>query len=323
MGEAWSDYYAMDYLVAQRPEPDSTASRRGARRQVPAGQASSRSAPWRSTARSASTARTARSDHRRLGGYTYGDVPTVIGDAPRSTPVRRGLGADALGPAQEARPQGGGHADHSRHGAVRRRPEHPRHAQRDRPGRHGRLRQRAPQRDLEGLRQPRHGLVRRRLRRRRRHSRSRTSTVPPAPNAAVSARSSARSRTPRPAIRSKAHVSPSSGTTRATPATNGGPTNGRLHDRLREARHLPAWSPRARVRGDRQEDPVTTRPAAHEADFAPRRDWASFRAVATITDFNGPDFTAFGCGPARGDRPRASARSGAAPLATTTARRPT
>ena len=33
------------------------------------------------------------------------------------------------------------------------------------------------------------------------------------------------------------------------------------------------------------------------ADFEPRRDWVSSSGGGTITDFNGPDYTDFGCGP--------------------------
>ena len=42
---------------------------------------------------------------------------------------------------------------------------------------------------------------------------------------------------------------------------------------------------------------VTVTAGGTTADFAPRRDWASSAGGGAITDFNGPDFTDFGCGP--------------------------
>ena len=35
----------------------------------------------------------------------------------------------------------------------------------------------------------------------------------------------------------------------------------------------------------------------NELDFALRRDWAALSGGGSIADFNGPDFTGFGCGP--------------------------
>ncbi len=77
---------------------------------------------WRSTARSARQRELHQPDGAK-GGYTYGDFPTIGGTA-RGARLRRGLGADPVGPARSARPQGRATCiDHPRHGAVRRRPD--------------------------------------------------------------------------------------------------------------------------------------------------------------------------------------------------------
>ena len=43
--------------------------------------------------------------------------------------------------------------------------------------------------------------------------------------------------------------------------------------------------------------PLTVTIGSTNADFEPRRDWVSSSGGGTITDFNGPDYTDFGCGP--------------------------
>jgi hypothetical protein len=44
---------------------------------------------------------------------------------------------------------------------------------------------------------------------------------------------------------------------------------------------------------------VTVTRGATEASFALRRDWAAASGGAGVTDFNGPDYSTFGCGPDR------------------------
>jgi len=44
---------------------------------------------------------------------------------------------------------------------------------------------------------------------------------------------------------------------------------------------------------------VTNSTSGTRRDFSTRRDWASSQGGGQITDFNGPDFTSFGCGPAQ------------------------
>jgi extracellular elastinolytic metalloproteinase len=43
--------------------------------------------------------------------------------------------------------------------------------------------------------------------------------------------------------------------------------------------------------------PITVKPAGATANFTVRRDWAAASGGATVTDFNGPDYSSFGCGP--------------------------
>ena len=47
---------------------------------------------------------------------------------------------------------------------------------------------------------------------------------------------------------------------------------------------------------------VTVTPSGATRDFMVRKDWASASGGASIADFNGPDYTGFGCGPDRGNR---------------------
>jgi hypothetical protein len=80
MGEAWSDYYAMDYLVSQGLEPDTNASGEVLEGKYLMGGES----PFRTMAIDcpvASTVANCTSDSSE-GGYTYGDVPTVNGTGP-------------------------------------------------------------------------------------------------------------------------------------------------------------------------------------------------------------------------------------------------
>ena len=80
MGEAWSDYYAMDYLVSQGLEPDTKASGEVLEGKYLMGG----EIPFRTMAIDcpvASTVANCTSDTSE-GGYTYGDVPTVNGTGP-------------------------------------------------------------------------------------------------------------------------------------------------------------------------------------------------------------------------------------------------
>lgn len=43
--------------------------------------------------------------------------------------------------------------------------------------------------------------------------------------------------------------------------------------------------------------PLEVVPGSTDADFSPRRDWAAASGGGNVTDFNGPDFSSFGCGP--------------------------
>ena len=43
--------------------------------------------------------------------------------------------------------------------------------------------------------------------------------------------------------------------------------------------------------------PLKVTPGSTSADFAPRRDWAAQSGGGAVTDFNGPNYSSFGCGP--------------------------
>ena len=102
MGEAWSDWYAMDYLVSQGLFRDTGRRRRPAGRQVRRRRPATSSAPSRWTARSARPAPTCPgTPGAGAGGYTYGDFGKVIGGS-RGARRRRDLGPDAVGPARRA-----------------------------------------------------------------------------------------------------------------------------------------------------------------------------------------------------------------------------
>ncbi len=78
MGEAWSDWYAMDYLTAQGSQHDTRRRRRGAAGELhQRRQNGRRCASRRSTARS--TRRRADPDACGSGGFTYADYGKVLG----------------------------------------------------------------------------------------------------------------------------------------------------------------------------------------------------------------------------------------------------
>ena len=147
MGEAWSDWYAMDFLVNEglqhghraptaRSGSASTSARgsdliRTQPLDCPVGSHLGRAAPARRAP--------------GPGGYTYGDFGQIIG-ASRGARRRRDLGRDAVGPAQRARQQADRVAGHPGDGAVAGQPVLPGRAQRDPAGRPGRQRRREPER---------------------------------------------------------------------------------------------------------------------------------------------------------------------------------
>ena len=163
MGEAWSDWYAMDYLVvAGSAEGPTRAGRPGASSSTTATACPS-TAPSRSTARSASTSPRCpggATGHR--GGYTYADYGQVIGSpevhadgeiwSQTLWDLRGELGSklteSLVTRAMELSPANPSFLD-ERNAILL--------ADTAVSGGHHRAD------DLEGLRQPRHGLLRRRL----------------------------------------------------------------------------------------------------------------------------------------------------------------
>ena len=167
----------MDYLFSQGLDSDATPPRR-ARSNIgfymKGGQVEQRPALGadRLRGRALTTRRHVhRRQHGRAGGYTLADMGHVInqGRVPRR---RRDLGADAVGRPHGARRRQRAQDHHGRHAPVAARPVDDRHAQRDPPGRPGRLRRRAPDAALVDVRRAR--LRRRRVgHERRRHGSAR------------------------------------------------------------------------------------------------------------------------------------------------------
>ncbi len=164
MGEAWSDWYAMDYLVRHHLQRD-RAAQADVRLFLYDGKGVNydRTEPidckvgQKQLALQGSSDRTPRRLHlRRLREgrrWTRG---------PRR---RRDLGPDPVEPARRHRLEQVRGCRHPGDGAGAVQPVVPRHAQRDPGGRHLGLRGQAARRHLEGLRQPRDGLLRRVVRR--------------------------------------------------------------------------------------------------------------------------------------------------------------
>ena len=152
MGEGWSDWYALDLLVVDRPRDRHGDRRRRGRRRV----------HRRGAARAADAGD--RLPGRRRHGGLPGRRPHVrrLRDdrrRPGRPRRRRDLGADAVGPAGRGRrrPRAGAH--HPGHADVAARAVVPGHAQRD-PGRRGRAAGRPPGDRVGGLPQARDGLLR-------------------------------------------------------------------------------------------------------------------------------------------------------------------
>ncbi len=78
MGEAWSDFYAMDYLVSHGLEKDTTAPGEVLEGKYVAARCSC-SAPRRSTAGVKAVSPNCIQPDGSKGGYTYGDFPTIGG----------------------------------------------------------------------------------------------------------------------------------------------------------------------------------------------------------------------------------------------------
>ncbi len=175
MGEGWSDWYAMDYLVRKGLAPD-----RPHRTDVVIfpydgkGVKVDRTEPMDCKVGRPSTLCTGGATNHG-GGYTYRDYGKVVGSpevhgdseiwSQTLWSMRHSLGLHEV--------RGTGHPGH---GARAVQPVVPRHAQRDPARRHVGLPGRGPRGDLEGVRVPRDGLLRRQHRRRRQARRARTST---------------------------------------------------------------------------------------------------------------------------------------------------
>ena len=167
MGEAWSDWYAMDFLNNLGLQRNTAAHGevrigeyvghgldliRTQPMDCPVGSTSSRCHGTRGRGTGRLHLRGLRPDPGRPGGARR----------------RRDLGRDPLAAARQPRQQGDRVAGHPGHGALPRQPVVPGRAQRDPPGRHGHRQGSAPGHHLEGLRQARHGVLRG-IDRRRRH----------------------------------------------------------------------------------------------------------------------------------------------------------
>ena len=183
MGEGWSDWYALDLLVAEGREIDTAAPG-----ELRTGQYEAE--PVRTRALRLPGGRRlhprvpARGRRARAATHTgtSGDRFVSRERRPRGARRRRDLGPDAVGPAPDAdraarqprpaSPRPG--ADHRRHAALAREPVLPRRAQRDPAGRRE-PRLRRPRPDLGGVRRARHGRERQDHGRRRQSPRWRTS----------------------------------------------------------------------------------------------------------------------------------------------------
>ena len=302
MGEAWSDWYAMDYLVSQglagrqaaaRPTSSTVPVRRRGRRP--------RSAPSRSTARSASTsAAVHRRRDRPRGGYTYGDYGNDR-RRPRGARRRRDLGADPVGPARR------GSAPASTESLVTRAMELAPPTRRSstcatRSCMADTARQRRRRTTTRSGRcSPHRGMGFFAGSPRRRRHRPRRGLQHPAGQRTTRARITG-------TVTDAATGEPVAGVP-VTLAFQGAPGAANPTDDHRRRRHVLA-SARCRSgtlpEADRVTAPATTRPAARSRSTRPVRPRTSPCAAtgrpssggATIADFNGPDFGP-GCGPAQ------------------------
>ena len=160
MGEAWSDWYAMDYLVGQGLFKDTSADgdlRVG--QYVGAGLDLIRTEPM--DCKVGSTSATVPGHGRRRAWRLH--LRRLRQDRRRSRGARRrrDLGPDAVGPARRAGPEPHRVPRHACDVAVAQQPVDARRAGRDPAGRRDAARRTSPRHDLERLRTPWHGLLRR------------------------------------------------------------------------------------------------------------------------------------------------------------------
>ena len=185
MGEAWGDWYAADSLVSDGLEVDKKGKADLDLFDYD-GRVAAHPHPGHRLHAVVARVPVPRTGRRRAtsGGYTYADYAKVIG-APRGARRRRDLGPDPLVAARQGRLPRRPGPGHPGHGAGAVQPVVPRHAQRAAGGGHRPQPGQVPRQDLEHVRQPRHGLLRRVPRRRRRgaggrHARPRRTRSRPA-----------------------------------------------------------------------------------------------------------------------------------------------
>ena len=165
MGEAWSDFYALDLLQSQGWVTDTAA--RGRHHRQPRLRAERH--PLQADRLPGRARRLRQLRPQRHGHHGAGRLhlrrPHPHQQRRRTAQRRRGVGRDAVGPPPGGRPRRRAGADHRRHAADRRQPVDDRRARRDHPAgardalRPGRAERLLP-RGLGGVPRPRHGLRR-------------------------------------------------------------------------------------------------------------------------------------------------------------------
>jgi hypothetical protein len=294
MGEAWSDFYAMDYLVSQGLEPDTKASGEVLEGKYLMGGES----PFRTMAIDcpvASTVANCTSDTSE-GGYTYGDVPTVNGTGPEvhasgevwaqtlwdlrkkigrkaaDMVITRGMELSAADPTFLDMRNAIVQADLAVYGGSHRSAIWKVFAKRGM-GWYAGTYDSADGHPVEDFH------------------------VPPAPNDPRSTVSGqvldAKTGVPvaNALVAILGHDSGYTGDYTAVTDSSGRYTMQNVYT---------GTYPLVAVFGPGYEvlsQPLTVTIGSTNADFEPRRDWVSSSGGGTITDFNGPDYTDFGCGP--------------------------
>ena len=325
MGEAWSDWYAMDYLVDQGLQRDTAGEGRRACCSSTTAPASSSTAPSRSTARSAQTAAAV---HRRRDRPRAAATPTpttaTSSAAPRCTATARS-GRRPCGTC--ARELGSTTTESLVTRAMELAPSNPSFLD---------MRNAILVADTAVVRRPAtaHAIWKVFAHRgmgffagsprRRRHRRPVRTSTPRRPTT-TRAPSPARSPTPTPASRSPGitvTLAFQGGSGSGEPVRQSPVPTARYSHRPGAGRHVPeAHRVRCRLRPAPEARSRSTKAGAVK-DFTVRRDWAASSGGASIADFNGPDF-----GPALrarpGDRHQPGHRLGLARPATTTGTRRT
>ena len=297
MGEAWSDWYAMDFLVGAGLRAEHGRGRRRQarplRRQQPADAPHGGSRlPGRRRVRSACPG---GDDTGPQGGYTYGDMGHVWSGGPE-VHADGEIWAQTLWDLRTA--VGVSDARFLVTEAMRLSPPEPvlpRHAQRDPAGEPGRRPRRPPRSrggHLERLRSPRHGLVRRHARTPTTPRRSRASRFLRT-RATASARSRARSRTP-----TRASRSPAPRPVRRAPLVDTTDALGQyaIAD-VPVGTYPQVVASQAGYDLDIGSNVDVVADTEGTLDFALRRDWAAFAGGGRISAFTGPTTRGFGCGP--------------------------